>query len=164
MTTGSTTKPRDSTADDDFASVLSYGIGSWQSLNWDPAVSDPAVFEYCNNITSDALLYPGTTDLQSDVEELLKVGGYSDEVSALTNRMLNYVGYVNLTAVSGCDQTQDECFTSHNATFYAQDDISQTWRAWPYQYKSCAGGVTPIFSAIRERSAKQPATSDFASD
>ncbi|KAL1636293.1 hypothetical protein SLS56_001273 [Neofusicoccum ribis] len=122
------------TYDDDFANVLSYGIAGWQSLNWDPAESDPSVFEYCSNITSDSVLYPATADLQSDVEELLSVGGYSGEKSGLTNRMLNYIGYVNLTQVSQCSETQDECFTNHNATFYGQDDISQEWRAWPYQY------------------------------
>lgn len=122
------------TYDDDFANVLSYGIGGWQSLNWDPAVSDPSVFEYCSNLTSDSLLYPDTAALRPEVEELVRVGGYADEASSLSSRMLNYIGYVNLTEVSQCRQTQDECFTNHNATFYAQDDISQTWRAWPYQY------------------------------
>lgn len=122
------------TYDDDFANVLSYGIAGWQSLNWDPAASDPSVFEYCNNLTSDSLLYPDTAALRPEVEELIRVGGYADEVSSLSSRMLNYIGYVNLTEVSQCRQTQDECFTNHNATFYAQDDISQTWRAWPYQY------------------------------
>ncbi|OMP86301.1 putative serine protease K12H4.7 [Diplodia seriata] len=122
------------TYDDDFANVLSYGIAGWQSLNWDPAVSDPSVFEYCSNLTSDSPLYPDTATLQPDVEELLRVGGYADEVLSLSNRMLNYIGYVNLTQVSQCSETQDGCFSNHNATFYAQDDISQTWRAWPYQY------------------------------
>lgn len=122
------------TYDDDFANLLSYGISGWQSLNWDLEVSDPAVFEYCSNITSDSVLYPATADRQQDVEELLKVGGYSDEVSTLSPRLLNYIGYVNLTEVSQCSQTQDECFSNHNATFYGQDDISQEWRAWPYQY------------------------------
>ena len=51
--------------------------------------------------------------------------------------MLNFINYVNTTQVVPCaanGQTQDQCFSNNNATFYAQDDISQTWRSWPYQY------------------------------
>lgn len=51
--------------------------------------------------------------------------------------MLNFINYVNTTQVVPCalsGQTQDQCFSNNNATFYAQDDLSQTWRSWPYQY------------------------------
>lgn len=51
--------------------------------------------------------------------------------------MLNFINYVNTTQVLPCassGQSQDQCFSNNNATFYAQDDISQTWRSWPYQY------------------------------
>ena len=51
--------------------------------------------------------------------------------------MLNYISYLNITVIQPCldsGATTNECFTNHNTTFYAQDDITQTWRSWPYQY------------------------------
>ncbi|KAK8151696.1 serine carboxypeptidase S28-domain-containing protein [Phyllosticta citrichinensis] len=123
------------TYNDDFANLLSYGISGWQSRNWDPEENDPSFSEYCANITSDSLLYPGTAALNSTAYDLLDAGGYSEQASRLAPRLLNFIGYVNLTQVSQCvGKSQDYCFSNHNTTYYAQDDISQTWRAWPYQY------------------------------
>lgn len=51
--------------------------------------------------------------------------------------MLNFIGWLNASLVAPCSKassTQDQCFSTHNSTYYAQDDISQTWRSWPYQY------------------------------
>lgn len=120
----------------DFVNVLSGGIGGWQSLNWDPAVSDPGVYLYCSNITSDTMLYPQTERLTSAVRGLLEKGGYAHEVDQLTRRMLNYIGYVNLTKVAPCAEqgrSQDSCFGSRDIDAYKQDNITQTWRSWPYQ-------------------------------
>lgn len=127
------------TYNDDFASVLSSALGDWQSRNWDPAVNSPSFSYYCGNITSFSLLYPDTAAKESTVRRLIAAGGYSSgrELSYLTKPLLNFIGYINVTAVAPCvrsGQSQDGCFTSHNATFYAQDDISQQWRSWPYQY------------------------------
>lgn len=36
--------------------------------------------------------------------------------------------------MAGCYGIQDECFSTHDQTFYHQDDASQSWRLWPYQY------------------------------
>jgi hypothetical protein len=125
------------TYNDDFANALSFGIGAWQGKNWDPAVNDPSFSEYCGNITSDSILYPETSALKQPVKKLLGVAGYATESATLTNRMLNWIGYVNATQVAPCaaqGETQDECFTTHNQTYYDQDDLSQSWRSWPYQY------------------------------
>lgn len=124
------------THDNDFARVLSNGISGLQDTNWDPDVSSPAFSHYCGNVSSEAVLYPWTRNLKPSVRDLIKAGGY-DEDDSLTNHFLNYIGYVYHTAVEPCHargQTQDECFSNHNSTFYAQDNISQTWRSWPYQY------------------------------
>src|SRR5450432_3506486 len=128
--------PYDCSHNDDFANVLSYGIGGWQGRNWDPAIGDPSFGQYCGNITSDTVLYPETKKLYHTINRLLITGGYENEKEALNTRMLNYIGYVNLTAVSTCTDTQFNCFSSYNTTFYKQDDISQDWRSWPYQYCS----------------------------
>ncbi|KAL1967017.1 hypothetical protein VTN77DRAFT_3541 [Rasamsonia byssochlamydoides] len=125
------------TYNDDFANLLSTPLGDWQNRNWDPAVNDPTFFEYCGNITSNSTLYNTTVGETSQVKKLIAAGGYGQQVSQLTNRLLNYIGWFNETLIWPClsgGQTADECFTTHNATFYEQDDISQQWRSWPYQF------------------------------
>jgi len=128
----------------DFANVLSDGVGGWQGLNWDPAVASPAFYEYCGNVSSNKTLYPASSGQISSVQTLLEAAGYgsgssSIDHSTLVNRMLNYMGWIYSTQVAPCTQggeTPDQCFTTQNATFYALDDITQTWRSWPYQYCS----------------------------
>ncbi|KAI0005684.1 peptidase S28 [Xylariaceae sp. FL0662B] len=121
------------THDNDFASAITGGITALQSYNWDPAESSDDFFLYCGNVSSDSVLYPDTEERRTSVEELITAGGYEDELETLANRMLNYIGFIGFTSVSSCNQTQDECFSTHDTAFYAQDDISQTWRLWPYQ-------------------------------
>ncbi|KAI4845741.1 extracelular serine carboxypeptidase [Aureobasidium sp. EXF-8846] len=148
------------TYDNDFASTLSSGIENWQSRNWDPKVGSPIFDRYCNNISSDATLYPGTASLRPVVESLIKTTSYPVE-ETLVNRMLNFIGYVNLTAVVPCRRsgsTQDQCYSTHNTTTYQQDDISSyVWRSWAYQYCSEWGylqtgyappGQLPIVSSL----------------
>lgn len=124
------------TYDNDFAHLLSEPLGYWQSRNWDPAVTSPLFDEYCSNISSTSVLYPATTNLIPHVSFLIDAGGHN-ATEDLVNQMLNLIGYTNLTQVAPCaamKATQDQCFSSHNSTFYAQDDLTQTWRSWPYQY------------------------------
>ncbi|KAK2758819.1 hypothetical protein FQN54_003511 [Arachnomyces sp. PD_36] len=124
------------THDDDFANLLSLGIGGWQSRNWDPAMNDPSFDYYCGNITTEDPLYPATAELRPTVEDIISVGGGVDD-DKFTTQFLNWIGYVNASSVAPChrsNQTDDQCFTSHNSTFYKQDDIAQQWRSWPYQY------------------------------
>ncbi|KAK1819439.1 hypothetical protein LTR12_006140 [Friedmanniomyces endolithicus] len=126
----------DVTYNNDFANVLSYGIGNWQSLNWDPAVSSPEFYNYCANISDADVLYPATESLRTAASSLITQSGYNANTS-IVNQMLNYIGYVNLTAIEPCtasNMTQDQCFSNHNATFYHQDSLADSWRSWPYQY------------------------------
>lgn len=123
--------------DDDFASVISSPQGYWQNLNWDPAVNDPTFYLYCDNITTDSVIYAETADLTASVENLISVAGYGNESDILTTRMLNFIGWLNMTIIAPCvsdGSTEYQCFTSHNSTYYEQDDLSQDWRSWPYQY------------------------------
>ncbi|RDW59707.1 hypothetical protein BP6252_12794 [Coleophoma cylindrospora] len=123
------------TYDDDFVSVLSYGVENWQSKNWDPALNSPDFDLFCGNISAPEIIYPATAGLNATVHDLLTKGGYGSEVSTLTNPMLNYIGWLTGYAVDSCtSENQDECFGQHNFTFYALDDLSQSWRSWPYQY------------------------------
>ena len=122
------------TYDNDFAAVVSYGIDSWQGKNWDPALNDPTFGMFCGNLTESSVLYPETESLKATVVDLLHKGGYSSEVDTLTTPMLNWIGWLGGYAVDSCEGDQDSCFSTHNATYYAQDDLSQDWRSWPYQY------------------------------
>ncbi|EMC93440.1 hypothetical protein BAUCODRAFT_125296 [Baudoinia panamericana UAMH 10762] len=123
------------TYNNDFADVLTRGLGL-QALNWDPSISNPEFYSYCANISNTSVLYPSTKAISTTVSDLISEAGYTANTS-LVNQMLNYVGYINLTAVASCaasNETQDQCFGNHNSTFYQQDDVTQTWRSWPYQY------------------------------
>jgi hypothetical protein len=117
----------------DFANVLSLGITWWQSTNWDPEDNSPEFYYYCRNMTTTPLYDPDDS-LRDTVQDLLLAGGYGSNPE-LENIMLNSIGYFNLTQVQECTkETQDACFTTQNATFYAQDDLSQAaWRSWNYQ-------------------------------
>ena len=122
------------THNDDFASVLSSGLDAFQGTNWDPAVSDPDFGYFCGNLTSDTLLYPDLDNRSSTVKSLLGATSYREDTAELTQPMLNFIGWVAAAHPCAPGQTQDQCFSNRNATFYQQDDISQIWRAWPYQY------------------------------
>ncbi|MCJ1287163.1 hypothetical protein MMC26_006511 [Xylographa opegraphella] len=127
------------TYNNDFASVLGAGVGGWQSRNWDPAVNDPSFSEYCGNVSSDAVLYPATVSMNASIHALLSATGYAEQAKTLVPRMMNYIGWLNVTEVAPCaasGQTQDDCFSTHIPEFYKQDDLSQSWRSWPYQYCS----------------------------
>ncbi|KAK2046182.1 serine carboxypeptidase S28 [Colletotrichum somersetense] len=118
----------------DFASTIRNGISGLQSRNWDPAVDNRAFLRYCGNLTSDEVIWPATETLDPTLRYLLEVGGYEDELDELIPRFKNHIGYVNLTRVSNCRRTQDECFGSGSEEDYADDDLNADWRLWPYQY------------------------------
>lgn len=123
------------THDDDFASVLSDAMGNWQLTNWDPAENDPKFGWYCANITADALLYPALEERRASVRSLLAATTYRNAVDTLEGPMLNFIGWVQQTHTCNTDsRTHDQCFSNRNATFYQQDDSTQLWRAWAYQY------------------------------
>lgn len=142
----------------DFANVLSDGVGGWQGRNWDPAIGDSSFYEYCGNISSNQALYSVSSGLSTSVKDLINTAGYGSEKN-LMNRMLNFIGWLNVTQVEPCVSgglSTDECFSTHNETFYAQDNIDQIWRSWPYQYctewgflqtgSGVPNGVLPLIS------------------
>jgi len=148
----------DLTYNDDFANVLSDGVGGWQGKNWDPNVNNPSFNEYCGNVSSNDSLYTISPRLTTLAEDLIVKGGYGSQ-PYLVNRLLNYIGWITTTKVTPCmsgGESADQCFSTHNQTFYSQSDITQTWRSWPYQYCSQWGflqtgsgvpqGVLPLIS------------------
>ncbi|KAF2816167.1 peptidase S28 [Mytilinidion resinicola] len=125
----------------DFANILTYGIYGWQSRNWDPAVDSPGFFEYCQTLVSPDLVYPETASLAPTAKDLISAGGYGDNKD-LQTALLNWIGYVNDTAVSQCSGDQNACFTTLNATYFEQDGLDQyDWRSWDYQVCSEYGYI-----------------------
>ncbi|KAI6457857.1 hypothetical protein MCOR04_004145 [Pyricularia oryzae] len=123
----------------DFANVLSSGIMGWQSLNWNPKVSDNLTYEYCANVSSETIVYPETRALKDQVQDLLVLGGYEDtnDLETLTPQMLNYIGWINATSIKGCNDmgaTQDECFSLVEPDAWKKNDLGTwPWRSWQYQ-------------------------------
>ena len=131
------------TYNDDFASVLSYPLGSWQDRNWDPAVNSPEFMTFCQKVTNASVTYPSTLSLKSSVQSLLAMAGYQN--SSLTTSVLNYIGYIDSTFVTPCIRnggTLDGCFGTHDQSSYTSDSLSDDWRSWPYQYCSQWGYLT----------------------
>lgn len=123
------------THDADFAQVLASGLDSWQGKNWDPALNDPTWDDWCNIIKNTSVVYSHTAGLKPTVQDLLKKGGYNSEVNSLTTPFLNWIGWLYENVVSSCtDVDQDNCWNSYNPDNYARDDITATWRSWPYQF------------------------------
>lgn len=124
------------TRSDDFANtVTGGGISGLQSTSWDPALNSTAYGQYCDIVSNSSVVYSATEAKRDDVVDLLTVAGYADEIDTLVNPLLNFIGYTNKSRVSSCEgRSQDSCFTNFNDTYYEQDDITQTWRSWPYQY------------------------------
>jgi hypothetical protein len=122
------------TYDDDFAQAIATAFEYWQSKNWDPALNDPTFDNWCSAITNSSIVYSDTESLKPKVQDLLKKGGYSHEVGSLTTPFLNWIGWLYENVISSCQGTQDDCYGTHNPANYAQDDITASWRSWPYQY------------------------------
>ncbi|KAF7889016.1 hypothetical protein EAF00_009316 [Botryotinia globosa] len=126
------------TYSNDFMSVVMYGMWEWQNKNWDPALEGTPYFDYyCGNVTSKKLLWPSLNSSTTEVQKLLTKGGYGSQLNRLTIPYLNWIGWLTdyTSANHGdCSPNQDSCYSTHNSTYYAQDDASQDWRLWPYQY------------------------------
>jgi Serine carboxypeptidase S28 len=123
--------------DDDFQYAMITGTVDWQGRNWDPAVNDPDFHNYCSNLSSTTLQYPALKNNVALAEKLLTAGGYGSQAKTLATHVLNWAGWQNESVVQpivSSGQTLSEYFSQHNQTFFKQDDISQTWRSWPYQY------------------------------
>jgi len=117
--------------DEDFASVLSSPLGSWQSKNWDPKVGSTRFDDFCaalsaplRNITTQAAELPfGHPHRMVEVEK-----GF-----ALDFSILNYASYIKNRTVSRCRTTVEDCFGTFNDTQYQETGLDQDWRLWMFQ-------------------------------
>ncbi|KAK5328556.1 hypothetical protein LTR93_002341 [Exophiala xenobiotica] len=126
------------THNDDFANLASYGIGGWQSRNWDPAVNDPSFEYYCGNLTSTKVLWPSYKAMASSASSLVTAGGWGNESKTLTTSMLNFMAWTNDSyGVSSCDGPLNACYNNHNSSAPMYTDKSlDNYNAlsWAYQY------------------------------
>jgi len=125
------------TYNDDFASMATSGVGYWQNRNWDPQVNDPTFDQYCGNITNNTVLYPGGTPPASTIISLIETGGWGNQSSTLTNRMLNMIGWNSVINIDTCSGSLDGCFGNHNASApkYADKSLANYGSlSWQYQY------------------------------
>lgn len=123
------------TYNDDFGNVVSQGIGYFQSLNWDPAISDNSFYDYCGNITSDTIQYNNTPT--GSVSDLIEAGGWANESSTLVNRMVNFIGFTRKYFIDSCKTPLDQCWGNHNASDPKYTDKSLAnygSLSWAYQY------------------------------
>ena len=84
----------------------------------------------------DRQIYPKLSGRKGDLKRLKKLMGGDDMTEEMVNKTLNYIGYVNETALAPCaasGRTQQECFTP-NITRLTQDDLkASAWRSWAWQ-------------------------------
>ncbi|KPM43309.1 hypothetical protein AK830_g3260 [Neonectria ditissima] len=123
--------------DDDFASAISRGITGLQSSNWDPEQDSSDFGFYCSSISSDHMLFSSTRHLVPTVKRLLSAGGYKAQAESLTNRVLNYIGYIRShlrtdlsTYCKG--KSVEECYTSRGKNDRIDLDQGMA-RSWGYQ-------------------------------
>ncbi|KAF4340535.1 serine carboxypeptidase s28 [Fusarium beomiforme] len=120
--------------DDDFANTIAQGIGGLQSNNWDPAEDSPSFGAYCSSVSSDSILYASTRSLAPYVKKWLSAHADKKDIKYLTTRFLNYIGYVRLNIVSGCQgQSLDECFSIRGEYSDTSLNPSSSGRQWMYQ-------------------------------
>ena len=125
------------TYDADFVNLISYGIGGWQSRNWDPAVGTPDFDSYCGNITSQKTQWSGIEAASSNASALIEAGGWGNESADLLTPLLNYIGWINSTYIADCEDTLDECYGQSNASSPTYTDKSvenYDSLSWAYQY------------------------------
>lgn len=123
--------------DDEFASTIIRGLTGLQSTNWDPEEDETSLGVYCAIICSEFQLFSSTNHLIPTVRELVKEAGFDAEYEILSNRLLNYIGYikdyVKKTLKSACkNKSAMECFSARHAPNDVR--LEAGWlRSWAYQ-------------------------------
>ncbi|KAI0735846.1 peptidase S28 [Earliella scabrosa] len=134
--------------DPDFASLLSGPLGGWQSTNWDPAISGTGFARFCAAL--------GKPD-RATVKTFQGI--------TVSNATFSYAKYINSTYSNSCPiEEQNQCFGSiTDPDFYAQTDLSQTWRLWNFQVCTQWGFLmTPPPNPLRPRIISKLMTKEYA--
>ncbi|KAH8822287.1 peptidase S28 [Flagelloscypha sp. PMI_526] len=97
----------------DFGSTIGwYSYGGWQGRNWDPAIGDTSVDDFCA-----ALNLPPNS--QKELGNL----PYGDPKRKVQVTVI----------VTSCGGTLEQCFGTQDDSAYQGTDLSQTWRLWTFQ-------------------------------
>jgi hypothetical protein len=118
----------------DFAGQIT-GVYGLQSTNWDPEENSDSFFNYCTNITAT----PTAENLRPAVADIVNAAGYGSDALA-QNVTLNAISWVNSTALRGyrrTNRTQDQYFTSVNATALQGLTKLSDYAASSWSYQVC---------------------------
>ncbi|KAE8371052.1 serine carboxypeptidase S28-domain-containing protein [Aspergillus bertholletiae] len=111
-----------------FVSLLSYGLDSFQSRNWDSNIGSSFFRTYCDNITSSDVLYPDTEAIRPTVQELIDVAGYDISNSSFVNGFLNHIGFLSHSGLNDEIAETEQSAASSSKSLPKSDGTS-----WEYQ-------------------------------
>ncbi|KAI0287248.1 serine carboxypeptidase S28-domain-containing protein [Russula brevipes] len=110
-------------SDQDFVSVLTFPLDSWQERNWDPAVGSTEFDHFCATLNGD-------TPTLEDTSRMVTLPGLPKVNIALSN----YAKWVRENVVTLCaGMTVEDCFGTNNDSSYQAADLGQEWRLWTFQ-------------------------------
>ncbi|KAF9892693.1 hypothetical protein FE257_001095 [Aspergillus nanangensis] len=151
---------------DQFTGFLSYGLDSFQSRNWDPAIGDLTFRRYCDNITSSELLYPDTAAVRPTLESLVKVAGYDSSNDEFITGLLNHIGLLNATVFTPqkdtlCPKQPAAPDASASSTAQGPQPLNKTSDvSWSYQVctewgyfttgASVPADIMPVISRVQD--------------
>ncbi|KAF1916674.1 serine peptidase-like protein [Ampelomyces quisqualis] len=118
----------------DFAGTIT-GVYGLQSTNWDPEENSASWFNYCTNITD----IPKSDNLRPAVADIVSTAGYGDDTLA-QNITLNAISWLNRTSLAGwrrSKRTQDQYYTSLNATALQSYTSIEDYGAVSWSYQVC---------------------------
>ncbi|KAH9987911.1 serine carboxypeptidase S28-domain-containing protein [Russula compacta] len=122
-------------SDQDFVSVLTHPLGSWQDKNWDPIVGTTTFDHFCETLNGD-------TPTLEDAARAVRLPGLPKVNIAL----LNYAKWIRENVVDLCAQdasrTVEDCFGTNDDSRYQLADLSQDWRLWVFQFCTQWGYLT----------------------
>jgi len=122
-------------SDQDFASVLTYPLSSWQERNWDPAVGSTTFDDFCATLNGE------TPTVQDTERTVLLPGGQKVNVA-----LLSYAKWIRENVVNLCSQdtgmTIEDCFGTNDDSRYQVADLGQDWRLWVFQFCTQWGYLT----------------------
>ncbi|KAF9013147.1 serine carboxypeptidase S28-domain-containing protein [Cyathus striatus] len=121
---------------DDFVSLLTSPLGSWQAKCWDPEVGSTTFDDFCETLGKPFGRISATAAGElpyGNQERLVQVEGA--EGLALDFAVLNYAKWVRENVVSRCPEgfTTEECFGSYDDARYQEITLDQDWRLWMFQ-------------------------------
>ncbi|KAG6816405.1 hypothetical protein H0H87_006209 [Tephrocybe sp. NHM501043] len=118
--------------DEDFVSLLTSPLGSWQSKVWGPFGST-SFDDFCTALNKP---FGNFTAAAADLpfDHAARQVAVTDDFK-LDFSILNYASYIKQHYVSRCteDRTVEECFGTYDDSQYQVTTLDQDWRLWQFQ-------------------------------